>query len=126
MTLIDYNVFDKLDDLLILSSDCLKEFPPLQAFHTRMANRPKLKAYREKEDFKQLPIVTPPMGYIAFGLYVGVWVTGWLGWAVVLGSFQCRGVLLLLHIVGQEPAVLAAGAGREGYIFIFFSFIFPF
>ena len=36
---------------------------------------------------------------------------------MVLGSFQCRGVLLLLHIVGQGPAVLAAGAGWVGYIF---------
>ena len=44
--------------------------------------------------------------------------TGWLGWAMVLGSFQCRGVLLLLHIVGHGPAVLAAGAGRVGYIFM--------
>ena len=43
--------------------------------------------------------------------------TGWLGWAMVLGSLQCRGVLLLLHIVGQGPAVLAAGAGRVGYIY---------
>ena len=40
--------------------------------------------------------------------------------AMVLGSFQCRDVLLLLHIVGLGPAVLAAGAGRVGYIFIFF------
>ena len=46
---------------------------------------------------------------------------GWLGWAMVLGSFQCRGVLLLLHIVGQGPVVLAAGAGREGYIFFYLS-----
>ena len=46
--------------------------------------------------------------------------TGWLGWAMALGSFQCRGVLLLLHIVGQGPAVLAAGAGRVGYIFFIF------
>ena len=45
---------------------------------------------------------------------------GWLGWAMVLGSFQCRGVLLLLHIVGQGPAVLAADAGRVGYIFYIF------
>ena len=36
---------------------------------------------------------------------------GWLGWAMVLGSF---------HIVGQEPAVLAAGAGRMNYIFYVF------
>ena len=38
---------------------------------------------------------------------------------MVLGSFECRGVLLLLHIVGEGPAVLAAGAGRVGYIFYF-------
>ena len=41
---------------------------------------------------------------------------------MVLGSFQCRGVLLLLHIVGQGPAVLAAGAGRVGYIFFLYIF----
>ena len=46
-----------------------------------------------------------------------IFKTGWLGWAMVLGSFQCRGVLLLLHIVGQRPAVLAAGIGRVGCIF---------
>ena len=28
--------------------------------------------------------------------------------------------MLLLHIVGQGPAVLAAGAGRVGYIFYIF------
>ena len=39
---------------------------------------------------------------------------------MVLSSFQCWGVLLLLHIVGQGPAVLAAGAGRVGYIFHIF------
>ena len=44
---------------------------------------------------------------------------------MVLGSFQCRGILLLLHIVGQRPAVpavLAAGAGRVGHIFYFIIF----
>ena len=40
---------------------------------------------------------------------------------MVLGSFQCLGVLLLLHIVGQGPAVPAAGVGRVGF-FIFFIF----
>ena len=45
---------------------------------------------------------------------------------MVLGSFQCWGVLLLLHIVGQGPAVLAAVAGRVGYIFLYFSSVFPF
>ena len=51
---------------------------------------------------------------------------GWLGWAMMLGSFQCQGVLLLLHLVGQGPAVLAAGAVRVGYVYIFFYFIFFF
>ena len=46
--------------------------------------------------------------------------SGWLGRAIVLGSFQCRGVLLLWHKVGQGPAVLAAGAGRVGCFFFFF------
>ena len=48
------------------------------------------------------------------------WFSGWMGWAMMLGSFPCRGVLLLLLIVGQGPAVLAAGAGRVGYIFFIF------
>ena len=39
---------------------------------------------------------------------------------MVLGSFQCRGVLLFLPIAAQGSAVLAAGAGRVGYIFYIF------
>ena len=50
-------------------------------------------------------------------------VTGWLGWAMVLGSFPCLGALLLLQIVGQGPAVLAAGAGRVGYMLYFFIYL---
>ena len=42
---------------------------------------------------------------------------------MVLGSFQCRGVILLWHIVWQGPAVLAAGAGRVGCFYFFISFI---
>ena len=52
--------------------------------------------------------------------FVTLFSAGWLGCAMLLGSFQCRGVLLLLHIVGQGPAVLAAGAGRVGYNFYIF------
>ena len=33
---------------------------------------------------------------------------------------------MFLQIVGQGPAVLAAGAGQVGYIFFNFSSIFPF
>ena len=46
----------------------------------------------------------------------------WLGQAIVLGSFQCRGVLLLWHMVGQGPAVLAAGVGQVDCIFCSFFF----
>ena len=46
---------------------------------------------------------------------------------MVLGSFQCRGVLLLSRMVGQRPAVLAAGAGLVGYVlFCFISSILSF
>ena len=44
--------------------------------------------------------------------------------SMVLGSFQCRGVLLLWHMVGQGPAVLASGAGRVGCFFFFFFFFY--
>ena len=50
---------------------------------------------------------------------------GWLGRAIVLGNFQCQGVLLLWHMVGQGPAVLAAGSGRVG-CFLFFHLVYPF
>ena len=39
-------------------------------------------------------------------------------------NFQCRGILLIWIIVGQEPAALAVGAGG-GCLDIFFSFIIP-
>ena len=55
---------------------------------------------------------------------------GWLGRSMVLGSFQCRGVLLLWHIVGQGPAVLVAGAGWVGCflcvcVCFFFHLVYP-
>ena len=37
-------------------------------------------------------------------------------------NFQCRGVLLILIIVGQEPTVLAVGAGGGGLDFFFYHF----
>ena len=42
---------------------------------------------------------------------------GWMGWAMVLGSFQCQGVLLLLHIVGQRVR------DRLAILFIFFIYL---
>ena len=46
--------------------------------------------------------------------------------AMVLGSFLCRGVLLLWHMVGQGPAVLAAGEGLVGCFMFFISSILSF
>ena len=63
------------------------------------------------------------MTYISQSANFRLWPifhAGWLGWAMVPGIFQCQAVLLLLHIVGQGPAVLAAGAGQVGYIFYIF------
>ena len=44
----------------------------------------------------------------------------WSGGAMVLGNFQCRGVLLIWFIVVQGSTALAVGAGR-GCLDIFFS-----
>ena len=41
-------------------------------------------------------------------------LSGWLDRVMVLGSSQCRGILLLWHIVGQELAELIVDAGRTG------------
>ena len=43
---------------------------------------------------------------------------------MVQGSFQCRDVLLHLHIVGQGPAVLAAGVGSVGCFLCFFPLVY--
>ena len=62
-----------------------------------------------------------------------IFLSGWLGRAMVLGSFQCRvassaGPFYYCGImVWQGPAVLAAGAGRVGCFFFFcFFFVFGF
>ena len=56
--------------------------------------------------------------------YIYILYGGLLARAMVLGSYQCRGVLLLPRMVGQGPAVLAASAGRVSffiYVYIFVS-----
>jgi glutathione S-transferase len=52
----DYNIFDLLDNFLVLAPHCLDAFPLLKAFHGRFAKRDKLAKYRETEAFKKLPI----------------------------------------------------------------------
>ena len=52
--------------------------------------------------------------YFEFSTYY-IYTDSWLlGQAMVLGSFQCRIVLMLWHMVGQGHAVLAEGAGWVG------------
>ena len=46
---------------------------------------------------------------------------GWLGRAMVLGSFQYRGVLLLWHMVGR--ALLCLQQVRDGWA-VFYIFLF--
>ncbi|XP_060582793.1 glutathione S-transferase P 1-like [Ruditapes philippinarum] len=52
----DYNLFDILDDHVILSPTCLDTFPTLKAYYDRMASRPNLKKHRSTEQFKKMPI----------------------------------------------------------------------
>ena len=63
-------------------------------------------------------VVPSPSQYMALRSRSGT-LSGWLGRAMVLGSFQCRGVLLLWQMVGQGPAVLAAGGGLVGFLIFF-------
>jgi len=53
---VDYNMFDLLDNLLILSPHCLDTHPLLKAFHSRFAGREKLTTYRKTDAFKNMPI----------------------------------------------------------------------
>lgn len=53
---IDYKMFDFLDNHLVLSSTCLDAFPLLKGFHTRIGSRPKIAAYRAREQFQKRPI----------------------------------------------------------------------
>ena len=46
-----------------------------------------------------------------------------LGWAMVLGSFQCQGVLLLLHVVGQGLLCLQQVWDGWAIFFIFFIYL---
>ena len=57
-----------------------------------------------------------------FCIFIFSNIHGWLGRAMVLvlDSFQCGGVLLLWHMVGQRPAVLSPGAGWVGCVLFYF------
>jgi len=52
----DYNLFDILDNHTVLSPGCLDAYPVLKAYHERMINRPRIKAYRETDTHKNMNI----------------------------------------------------------------------
>lgn len=52
----DYNIFDLLDNLQILSPTILDGFPKLKGFHSRIASRDKIAKYRSTDAFKKLPV----------------------------------------------------------------------
>lgn len=51
----DYNLFDILLNLKVLSSTCLDTFPALKSFVDKTAARPKVKALLESDDFRKCP-----------------------------------------------------------------------
>lgn len=53
---LDYNLFDILDNLQVLSPTALDTFPLLKAFHGRLAAHDKIAAYRKSDAFTKLPI----------------------------------------------------------------------
>ena len=62
------------------------------------------------------------MTYISWSANFRLWPIfhGWLGRAMVLGSFQCQDVLLRWHMLGQGPVV------RVGcFLFYFFHLAYP-
>ena len=61
-----------------------------------------------------------PMDHTYSNLSVYIYNSGWLGRAMVLGSFQYRGVLLLWHMVGQGACYACSRCGTGGLFFIFF------
>jgi glutathione S-transferase len=56
ISFVDYNIFDLLDNFLILSAKSLDAFPTLKGFHGRMAAREKIKKFRETPEFKSMPV----------------------------------------------------------------------
>ena len=57
---------------------------------------------------------------------LGGWA-GWLGWVMVLGSFQCQGVLLHFAYSRARACCACSRWGTSGlYFFLYVSSIFPF
>jgi len=53
---LDYNMFDLLDNLLLLAPHCLDTYPLLKAYYGRIAAHDKLTKYRASDAFKGLQV----------------------------------------------------------------------
>jgi glutathione S-transferase len=56
ISFIDYQMFDILDNHLLLAPHSLDAFPALKAFHGRIAAHDKIAKYRASDEFKKMPV----------------------------------------------------------------------
>lgn len=56
ISFVDYNLFDLLDNFVVLSAHCLDKYPLLKGFHERIAAREPIKKFRSTPEFKSMPI----------------------------------------------------------------------
>jgi len=56
ISFLDYNMFDLLDNLLLLAPHCLDTTPHLKGFHGRIAAHDKLAKYRQSAAFKSMQV----------------------------------------------------------------------
>jgi len=56
VSFVDYQLYDLLDNHLLLAPHCLDAFPLLHAFHASIGAHPKIAAYRATDEFKNMPV----------------------------------------------------------------------
>ncbi|XP_065179218.1 glutathione S-transferase Mu 1-like [Sycon ciliatum] len=59
ITFPDFHFFELLDQHLTFEPGCLDDFPTLKAYHERIAELPKIKAYRASDRFVARPVNNP-------------------------------------------------------------------
>ncbi|ESP04549.1 hypothetical protein LOTGIDRAFT_237303 [Lottia gigantea] len=56
LSFLDYNLFDLLDNHVILHAGCLDDFPTLKGYYQSFKSRAKLAEYRNTDAFKSRPV----------------------------------------------------------------------
>jgi glutathione S-transferase len=54
LSFVDYTLFEFLDMLQLLDSNCLQSFPALKGFHERMNGRPHLQDYLKQRKLSKM------------------------------------------------------------------------